>query len=105
MIKKYTKVEAQRLYFNVYFIGEIFFIGDGAKIIFIQSKYLCGIDIHKNHCKVHIGCERREKQNYIINQDALANEHDRKWWDEEGKTIFDLLCSFIDKYEEKYCKK
>ena len=86
-------------------IREGAFIRAGAVILTILAKYDCNIVPMHNGVNICIGCECLPMDEYIQRQDELADKHDRIWWDETGKWIFDFLCEEARLYEAKGRKR
>ncbi len=67
----------------------------------ISSKYICHLSEDKNgKTLIRIGCECRPIVQWERQKDALADKHDRQWWDKTGQYIYEFLKAEAERYDK-----
>lgn len=123
---KYTLKQAQKKHPGVHFYGDYFYIGEGADIgagafigagadiragafiregafiLTVCSKYICNIIPYKDRVEIRIGCESHTVEDWEKLKEALADKHDREWWDKTGARIYEFLKGEVAQYLKDY---
>ncbi len=75
--------------------------GADLKWTIISSKYICHLSEDKNGVTlIRIGCECLPVAKWEKQKETLADKHDRPWWDESGKYIYDFLKAEAKRYDK-----
>jgi len=75
--------------------------GADLKWTVISSKYICHLSEDKDgKTLIRIGCECLPIAEWERQKDALADKHDRQWWDESGQYIYEFLKAEAYRYDK-----
>jgi hypothetical protein len=76
--------------------------GADLKWTVISSKYICHLSEDKNGVTlIRIGCECLPVAKWEKQKDALADKHDREWWNESGQYIYEFLKAEAERYDKQ----